>query len=129
MSTTVTYKGQNLTTVENQTRTLTTAGKYLEDDITLTDVTQGGGGETRKLVDSSYAGVYGSCVWVDGNGDAHTGFLMDEEYPYIVPQVGSIVSFCNEMVPLPTNQYLNFLRTQTMRDGPSTVFYGAAVVL
>ena len=43
MSTTVTYKGSTLTTAENQTRTLKTAGKYLEDDITITDVTSGGG--------------------------------------------------------------------------------------
>ena len=38
MSTTVTYKGNTLTTVDNQTRTLLTSGKYMEDDITLTDV-------------------------------------------------------------------------------------------
>lgn len=42
MSTTVTYKGSTLTTVNNQTRVLETAGMWLEDDITLTDVTQGG---------------------------------------------------------------------------------------
>ena len=42
MSTTVTYKGNTLTTVENATKTLTTAGKYLEDNITLTDATSGG---------------------------------------------------------------------------------------
>ena len=38
MSTTVTYKGSTLTTVNNQTRTLKTAGKYMEGDIILTDV-------------------------------------------------------------------------------------------
>lgn len=38
MSTTVTYKGSTLTTVDNQTRKLLTAGKYCEDDFTLTDV-------------------------------------------------------------------------------------------
>ena len=38
MSTTVTYKGSTLTTVDNQTRTLLTQGKYLEDNLTLTDV-------------------------------------------------------------------------------------------
>lgn len=38
MSTTVTYKGSTLTTVNNQTRVLETAGTWLEDDITLTDV-------------------------------------------------------------------------------------------
>lgn len=37
MSTTVTYKGQTIATVQNQTKTLLTKGKYLEDDITLTD--------------------------------------------------------------------------------------------
>lgn len=38
MSTTVTYKGSALTTVNNQTRILKTAGKYMEDDVTLVDV-------------------------------------------------------------------------------------------
>ena len=44
MSTTVTYKGTTITTAENQTRTLATSGKWLEADIVITDVTQGGGG-------------------------------------------------------------------------------------
>lgn len=48
MSTTVTYKGQTLTTVDNQTRTLLTAGKYCEDDFTLTDVS-GSGDDTLLL--------------------------------------------------------------------------------
>lgn len=39
MSATVTYKGETLTTATNQTRTLDTAGTYLEDDITITDAT------------------------------------------------------------------------------------------
>lgn len=43
MSTTVTYKGNTLTTVDNQTRTLQTSGKYMEDDLTLVDVSGGGG--------------------------------------------------------------------------------------
>lgn len=38
MSTTITYKGETLATVSNATKTLTTQGKYLEDNITLTDV-------------------------------------------------------------------------------------------
>ena len=39
MSSTVTYKGSTIATVSNTTKTLTTAGTYLEDDITITDVT------------------------------------------------------------------------------------------
>lgn len=44
MSATVSYKGNTLTTVNNQTRVLNTSGKWLEDDITIVDVTQSGGG-------------------------------------------------------------------------------------
>ena len=38
MATTITYKGETLTTVTNQTKTLKTAGKYMEDDVTITDI-------------------------------------------------------------------------------------------
>ena len=57
MSTTVTYKGETLATVNNATKTLLTEGKYLEDDITLVDVT-GGGSATlgEKTVNAN--GVY-----------------------------------------------------------------------
>ena len=50
MSTTVSYKGQTLTTVSNDTKTLLTEGKYLEDDITLTDVSGGGAVLTTKNI-------------------------------------------------------------------------------
>lgn len=43
MSTTVTYEGNTIATVNNNTKTLQTAGKYLTDDITLTDTSQSGG--------------------------------------------------------------------------------------
>lgn len=61
MATTVTYKGETLTTVTNQTKTLTTQGKYLEDNITLVDVTSGGSGS--------------GAVWQDAQGYVH---LSDE---------------------------------------------------
>lgn len=40
MSTTVSYKGNTIATVSNNTKTLETEGKYLEADIILTDVSQ-----------------------------------------------------------------------------------------
>ena len=43
MSTTVTYKGSVLTTATNQTKVLNTSGKYMEDNVTITDVTSAGG--------------------------------------------------------------------------------------
>lgn len=42
MSTTVTYKGETLTTVDNATKTLLTSRKYMEDDLTLVDETTSG---------------------------------------------------------------------------------------
>lgn len=42
MATTVTYKGNTLTTATNQTKILKTAGKYMEDDVTITDESAGG---------------------------------------------------------------------------------------
>ena len=56
MSTTVSYKGQTLTTVSNDTKTLLTEGKYLEDDLTLTDVS--GGGSTLITKNISANGTY-----------------------------------------------------------------------
>lgn len=44
MSSTMYYKGQILTTADNQTRVLKTAGKYLEDNLTLVDASSGGAG-------------------------------------------------------------------------------------
>lgn len=46
MATTVTYKGATLTTVDNATKVLQTAGKWCEDDFTLVDVSGGGTGWT-----------------------------------------------------------------------------------
>lgn len=42
MSTTVTYKGNTLATITNQTKTLKTAGKYMEGDVAITDSSSGG---------------------------------------------------------------------------------------
>lgn len=44
MATTVSYKGSTIATVENNTKTLKTSGKYCEGDFILTDVSGGGGG-------------------------------------------------------------------------------------
>lgn len=40
MSTTVNYKGEILTTITGQTKTLKTAGKYMEGDVSITDTSQ-----------------------------------------------------------------------------------------
>lgn len=63
MSTTVTYKGATLTTVENETKTLTTGGTWMEGDLTLTDVTQGGGGgDSSTILDRSVVSISDSTI-------------------------------------------------------------------
>lgn len=49
MSTTVTYKGSTIATVDNETKELATGGKYLEGNITLTDTSSGGNLGTKNI--------------------------------------------------------------------------------
>lgn len=42
MSTTVSYKGNTIATLDNETKTLTTSGKYMEADVVVTDTASGG---------------------------------------------------------------------------------------
>ena len=66
MSTTVTYKGSTLTTVNNQTRTLKTAGKYMEGDVILTDTSAGAATiESLNVTPSESAQTFNSSS-VDG---------------------------------------------------------------
>lgn len=71
MSSTITYKGETLATAENNTKVLKTAGKYLEDDVTITDVTSGGGTMQTKSVsytptESSQSGTVTPDTGYDG---------------------------------------------------------------
>lgn len=73
MSTTVTYKGATLTTAENQTRTLLTAGKYLEDNVTITDTAPSYEDGNQMLYGSSScivgtATVGSAYAWTDYSG-------------------------------------------------------------
>lgn len=65
MSTTIEYKGSTLTTVSNETKTLETAGTWLEDDITITDVS--GGSEAISVVDTldSHGGTVRTITALD----------------------------------------------------------------
>lgn len=45
MTTTISYHGSTIATIENQAKTLTTAGKYVPYSFIVTDVTSGAGGD------------------------------------------------------------------------------------
>ncbi len=58
MATTVTYKGATLTTVDNQTKVLETAGTWMEDDLTLVDVSGGGSDMLPTFIANQQLGSY-----------------------------------------------------------------------
>ena len=65
MSTTVSYKGETIATVNNNTKVLETEGTWLEDDITLVDVT-GGGSAVIESLSVTQNGTYTAPSGVDG---------------------------------------------------------------
>lgn len=112
MSTTVTYKGSTLTTVDNQTKTLTTQGKYLEDNITLVDVTSGGESlvvliyyddveevwkpdKTWAEITQAYSDGKSICTTVIGNAYVNVGGYYDplrEAFCYQVDVINTNIS-------------------------------------
>lgn len=89
MSTTVSYKGATIATVNNQTKTLLTEGKYLEDDITLVDVTQGGGGADLGEKSVSANGVYNAS---DDSLDGYSKVTVAVPNSYSQSDEGKVVS-------------------------------------
>lgn len=73
MSTTVTYMGNTLTTVDNATKTLETAGTWLEDDITLTDVSSGGGVDLSWIAASTPTPSVRNFFYALANGNIEHG--------------------------------------------------------
>lgn len=88
MSTTVTYKGETLATVNNNTKVLETEGKYLEDDITLVDVT-GGGSATLGEKSINANGVYNAS---SDNLDGYSKVTVSVPNSYSAGDEGKVVS-------------------------------------
>lgn len=65
MSTTVQYKGNILATVSNDTKTLKTAGKYMEGDVVLTDVSGGTGAISVVDTTDTHGGTIRTITAVD----------------------------------------------------------------
>lgn len=80
MSTTVTYKGNTIATVNNNTKTLKTAGKYMEDDVTLVDVS--GGASAISVIDEldEHGGTIRHINAVDLSNDTVTAAHLEYGY-------------------------------------------------
>lgn len=89
MSTTVTYKGATLATVDNATVTLETAGKYCEDDFTLTDVSGGGGVQTANVTIEFNDADY--LYYTDANMVVHSVTSGSRDLNGVPIPVGSLV--------------------------------------
>ena len=54
MSTTISYKGSTIATATNQTKTLKTAGKYMENDVIVTDVSTSINNQNKTVSPQTY---------------------------------------------------------------------------
>lgn len=73
MSTTVTYKGNTIATLSNETKSLATAGTWVEGDITITDSGSGGKNAQHapgfgRVNATSYTAVSGQTIIVAKTG-------------------------------------------------------------
>lgn len=87
MSTTVAYKGSTIATVSNATKKLLTAGKYMEDDLTLTDVS--GGGSTLGTKTITANGTYNAS---SDNLDGYSQVIANVPNTYSAGDEGKVVS-------------------------------------
>lgn len=92
--TTVKYKGATLTTVDNVTKTLTTSGTYLEDDITLTD--SGGGSGVGTLLGTLSLGALSTTSSSPTTIDNKTLTISGvNEYDFVIAEM-SVDSVVND---------------------------------
>lgn len=123
MATTVTYKGQTLATVENQTKTLQTAGTWCEDDFTLTDVSGGGGYTIDEIASTepsgaitlstptvrNYAFAYNPLITsietngttkIGGNGFTYNTALVTADLSGVTEVGSNAMSYCSNLTTL-----------------------------
>lgn len=111
MSTTVTYKGQTLTTVENQTKTLQTAGTWVEGDFTLTDVTQGGESyeteflELKNIIEGNVTEIDNSTITKYASG-------------FLYQNANLTKTVWRELTATPSNQFFRGARSITLAVYP-----------
>lgn len=147
MSTTVTYKGNTLTTVNNATKTLKTAGKYMEDDIALTDATVDLSSDTVTPAtlmqgytahDASGAAIVGTAtggsIIIRDEADSHGGTIRHitggsiVQGTKVITENGTydVAAYADVNVSVPTggNVYQDENGYVVLRDGESTAPQG-----
>lgn len=118
MSTTVSYKGSTIATVDNNTKTLTTQGKYLEADIILTDVSGGGGGGTITQDQDGYL-----VLSPDGGGGGSGGVEYEEgTWTPSADTAIATISFANSHTSPPMIAYMFDSAPDTMGSASDTYF-------
>ena len=80
MATTVTYKGSTLTALTNQTKILKTAGKYMEDDVTIEDISSGGSAIVVIDEPDEHGGIIKHITAVDLSNDTVSAATLLEGY-------------------------------------------------
>lgn len=136
MSSTITYKGETLATAENNTKVLKTAGKYLEDDVTITDVTSGGGTMQTKSVsytpsESSQSGTVTPDTGYDGLSSVSVSVgAISSDYvgSGVTRRSSSDLTASDATVSVPAGYYENAASKTIVSGRPGTPIAGKSPV-
>ena len=119
MSSTVTYKGATITTVSNETKTLETAGTWMEDDVTITDVSGGGGGSAVVSGVDAYIFPSGGTASINVEVNVSTGgYIGAGTYPATAAQTLPVIGNTT-ITPDETGQTIQ--STGAYMDGDITI--------
>lgn len=130
MSTTVTYKGNTIATVSNNTKTLKTAGTYMEDDVTLVDVTSEGGGGTYQTKTDINPTTSSQTIIPDAGYDALSSVQINAMPSGTagtpVATKGSVSNYSVEVTPSVTNT-AGYISSET-KTGTSVIVAASELV-
>lgn len=142
MSTTVKYKGDTLTTVDNATKTLKTAGTYLEGDIELTDVSEEGGAQGTAYQDENgylvldpgvpNAGLtYETGTFTPTSDVATYNIAFSKTYatlPFLTLVLPALDAYDSTLNSAASAYYLNWdtLLGVAVHQSSTTIYYGAS---
>lgn len=100
MTTTISYNGSTIASIENQTKTLTTAGKYVPYSFVVTDITSSTGGDysiddiAMKNISGS---ISGSATYIGNYAFYSCSALTAVDFPNVTSIGSSAFGYCSSL--------------------------------
>lgn len=98
MAATVSYKGSTIATISNQTKTLTTSGKYMEADVVITD-SSGGDSKENEIITRTISGTYenNEVTSIGYYAFAFCSKLTSVNFPNVTVIESSAFTYCSSL--------------------------------